>query len=49
MEKFMEIVTSALQGAASNTDLTPQELAQRAIAIALEVGSQMVDLENEIN
>jgi hypothetical protein len=49
MEKFMELVVSALQGAASNTDLTPAELAQRAIVIALEVGNQMADLENELN
>ena len=47
MEKFMELVMAALQGAASNTDLTPEELARRAITIALEVGNQMADLENE--
>ena len=47
MEKFMEIVKAALQGAASNTDLTPQELARRAISIAIEVGCQMADHENE--
>jgi hypothetical protein len=47
MEKFMELVMAALQGAASNTDFTPEELARRAIAIALEVGNQMADLENE--
>jgi hypothetical protein len=47
MERFMEIVKAALQGAASNTDLTPQELATRAISIAIEVGCQMADYENE--
>ena len=43
MEKFMELVKAALQGAASNTNLTPEELARRAIAIAIEVGCQMAD------
>lgn len=46
MDKFMEIVNAALNGAASNTSMTPAELAQRAIAIALEVGCQMIDIEN---
>jgi len=47
MEKFMEVVKAALQGAASNTSLTPEELARRAISIAIEVGCQMADYENE--
>ena len=47
IDKFMELVKAALQGAASNTNLTPEELARRAIAIALEVGNQMADYENE--
>ena len=47
MEKFMEMVKATLQGAASNTNLTPEELARRAIAIALEVGNQMADYEHE--
>jgi len=47
MDRFMLIVAAALQGAASNTTLSPTELAQRAIAIALEVGNQMADADNE--
>lgn len=47
MEKFMQLVAAALQGTASNTTLSPAELAQRAIAIALEVGNQMADADNE--
>jgi hypothetical protein len=47
MEKFMELVMATLQGAASNTNLSPEELARRAIAIALEVGNQMADCVNE--
>jgi len=47
METFMQIVAAALQGTASNTTLSPAELAQRAIAIALHVGSQMADIDDE--
>jgi len=47
MEKFMTLVCAALQGAASNTSLTPEELARRAISIAIEVGCQMADYEND--
>jgi hypothetical protein len=47
MDKFMQLVTAALQGAASNTDMTPKELALRAIAIALEVGNHMADFEDD--
>jgi hypothetical protein len=47
MENFMTLVCAALQGAASNTDLSPEELARRAIAIALEVGNQMADYEDD--
>jgi hypothetical protein len=47
MENFMTLVCAALHGAASNTSLTPEELARRAIAIALEVGNKMADYENE--
>jgi hypothetical protein len=47
MDKFMELVSAALQGTASDTNLTPEELARRAIAIALEVGNQMADIDNE--
>ena len=47
MERFMQLVAAALQGAASNTTLSPVELAHRAILIALEVGNQMADVENE--
>lgn len=47
MENFMTLVCAALQGAASNTSLTPEELARRAIAIAIEVGNQLADYENE--
>jgi hypothetical protein len=47
MEKFIEIVKAALQGAASNTSLTPEELARRAISIAIEVGCQMADYEDD--
>lgn len=43
----MQLVSAALQGAASNTTLSPAELAQRAIAIALEVGNQMADVEDD--
>ena len=47
MEKFMMLVCAALHGAASNTSLTPEELARRAIAIALEVGNQMANYEDD--
>ena len=47
MEKFMQIVAASLQGSASNKDMTPEELAQRAIAIALHVGSHMADIDDE--
>jgi hypothetical protein len=47
MDKFMKLVCAALQGAASNTSLSPKELAHRAISIAIEVGCQMADYENE--
>jgi hypothetical protein len=47
MEKFMDLVCAALHGAASNTSLTPEELARRAIAIAMEVGNQMADYEDD--
>ena len=47
IDKFMKLVCAALQGAASNTDLTPEELAHRAILIAIEIGCQMADYENE--
>jgi hypothetical protein len=47
MEKFMTIVCAALQGAASNTDLSPEELARRAISIAIEVGNQLADYEDD--
>jgi hypothetical protein len=47
IDKFMTLVCAALQGAASNTSLSPKELAHRAISIAIEVGNQMADYENE--
>ena len=47
MDKFMKLVCAALQGAASNTSLSPEELARRAIAIAIEVGGQMADYEDD--
>lgn len=46
MEEFLRIVAATLQGAASNTDLTPEELATRAIAIAIEVGSKISEIED---
>jgi hypothetical protein len=51
MEKFMQIVAAALQGAASNKDMTPEELAHEKQlahekASASEVGSAQGDSSN---
>jgi len=47
INRFMTLVCAALQGAASNTNLSPEELARRAISIAIEVGNQLADYEDD--